>query len=41
MTVQQMREVMPNDEYNRWRAFYSYRQTVQDFEWKKAEAKRS
>lgn len=40
MTVQQMRDTMPNDEYHQWRAFYSYRNAMQDLEEKKAQARR-
>lgn len=30
MTLRQMREAMPNNEYHQWRAFYAYRATVNE-----------
>lgn len=40
MTVQQMRDTMPNDEYHKWRAFYSYRNAMEELEFKKAQQQR-
>lgn len=40
MTVHHMREVMPNAEYEMWRAFYDYRDAMYELESKKAATKR-